>query len=370
MSIHRLLTCTLPVAGAVVIAALSGGCNTVDCAEGTIERGGECVPADEAFDNATCGVGTMLQSNQCVAIHEPTVCGVGTVEDRQIEPGIITCVGVGGTGCDFDLRCGSAAAGKVSVCGRLFDVETDQRIEGVEATGLPCTSENAVQEGPCQLDVKFYDAVQFAGNPTGATPLTVEDFVLDDCGRYSATNIQRPDLTFLGIAVDDRAGQGNNRELTGVAFGPVASAQVFSNQRTYSMAVATNTAWSSQVGLNPTFVSRGVFMSIFLHGRDPVPGVRVIDTTRPNTTGDDYYFDDAEPFSRQLVSASGPAGDNRTGPNGVALLLNSGLALHTGEGAEPTGCVWPTDQAASVPGVLFINPREAHPTGNPNGACP
>jgi hypothetical protein len=354
------------------LAAASGlaatGCES-RCGEGTIERDGVCVAADQDPDPAECGEGTVLGvSGQCEAEYLPTKCDPDTTTpDETTEPGVTICVGTGVASCESFLPCPGADPNKVTVCGRLYDAQTDQQIRAAAPMILGC-DEGGAQDGPCELTITFYDALEFAADPDSATELEPESFRLDDCGRFVAENIPKPKLDFLGIGVDD--GDGGDYVNTGVAFA-VISAQVEPRQKTYATRVDTDTAWSSALGLDPTLVSRGVFMSIFLHGDDPVAGVRVINEAGTTDTGDDFYFTDVEPLSRNSPDADGPNNDNRTGPNGVALLINSNaLNFHTGEGAEPAGCEWPSNYAKSIPDVMFINPRIAHEVGDPETECP
>lgn len=362
MSTRSWLTSLATTLVAGLLLAPSVSCAKLECAEGTIEQDGTCVPADEQPGNANCGPGTVLETGMCVP-EDPTECDPDTtMAEYNEETGITTCVGTGGpTSCATNLPCPTAAMGKVTVCGRFYDLENDTQITAGTPAFLKCSEDGHAPDGPCQLDIKFYDALDFAGNPSGAVPLANEGIEIDDCGRYVARNISRPQLGFLGIGVDDAAGEADNHKLSGVAF-PVSSGQVRTGQKTYVVRNAVDTDWSADVSLSPTFAARGVFVSIFQYGNNPVSGVTVTDSNgaRPN---DDYYFSDTAPLSRTTVIEDGP-----TGANGTALLLNSSLVEHSGTGGEPDGCQWPSDLAASIPGVYFINPRFAEtPAG---AACP
>jgi hypothetical protein len=347
----------ISLAAASAALVLQAGCNGTECADGTIEQNGFCVPATDDPSDSLCGEGTVLgDSGFCEPAMPPTVCGENTIEDTEQEPGVITCVGQGGpSDCNSNLACPGAASGKVTVCGRLFDVQTDTRILAAAPTFADCDLANPAAEGPCHVKITFYDALDFAGNPTGATPLQPQNFRLDDCGRYVAENINRPSLGFLGIATDN-ANAPEDLRLTGVAF-PVTSGQVRNNQQTYVVTQATNVAWSTDPDVGFTaangFIDRGVFMPLFRHGTVPVAGVTVTSNGSVRAA-DDYYFTDTDPSTRLDTTPTGP-----TGVNGAALLLNSSLVEHSGTGGEPAGCVWPSDLAASIPGVLFLNPRIA-----------
>ncbi len=371
MSTRTWLSTLATLAGAlgttlVLVAApplLSTGCAPLECAEGTIEENGACVPADSDPSSANCGEGTVLADNgTCESVFPPTTCDpLSTIADEEQIPGQTVCVGVGGVGgCSADLACPTPASNKMSVCGRLYDVETDERIIGTDAVGARCGSGDEVLEGPCQLKVGFYDAIEYANDPSGATELAREDFFLDDCGRYVVKNVNVP--LFMGIAVDDASGAPDTHRNTGVAF-PAAAATIRNRQKSYVITRATDEAWSVAAGApfsaTNTFVDVGVYMAIFMKESTPVLGVTVTGANNASRPGDDYYFTDTDPTTRSMVVAGGP-----TGANGAALLINSGLVAHSGTGGEPTDsedrpCHWPSDLADSIAGVLFLSTRVA-----------
>jgi hypothetical protein len=279
-------------------------------------------------------------------------------------PGTVVCVGTGGGGCETDLTCPQAAANKVSVCGRLYDVETDEPIIGTDAMGATCGSGSEVVDGPCEFEITFYDALEFAGDPGGATPIEPQDFRIDDCGRYLAHNLNRPQLGFLGIGVDDCSAANttgcagaapDDHRLTGVAF-PVSSAQVRNKQKTYVVRRTTDMQWSTDAGLGATtFADRGAFMTVFTIATVPEPGVQITEGGSVEAAND-YYFDDASTTTRSSIDPSLDA----TGMNGAGIKLNSALVEHSGTGgALPSGCVWDSALAASIPTVLFFSPRSA-----------
>src|SRR5678815_924279 len=149
--------------GATLIAAASPmltSCQGVDCGEGTIERDGVCVPADQAVEPGDCGDGTHYdpaEGGSCVPDLPPAQCDPDTtVPIPDPVTGIITCVGTGTTGCG--LPCPPPGPGNVSLCGKLYDVEDDSAIEET-ADGTPCDLENPTLTGPCSLHVAFYPAL-------------------------------------------------------------------------------------------------------------------------------------------------------------------------------------------------------------------
>jgi hypothetical protein len=265
-------------------------------------------------------------------------------------------VGTGEVGCGTELLCPQADDNKVSVCGRLYNVDDDTPIGFDSLTTEECiASGGTVTTGACAFDIKFYDALEFAGNPTGATPITPQDFFVDECGRFRAHNLNRPSLGFLGIGVDDRSAAPDDHRLTGVAF-PVVSAETRNRQRAYVVTRTTDEQWTADAdGGGTTLIDRGIFMSLYRIGGVPTQGVQITEGGVVEAAND-YYFSDTNPLTRMTIDNSQPS----TGPNGAGLKLNSALVEHSGTGgALPSGCVWESALGASIPGVLFFTSRVA-----------
>jgi hypothetical protein len=359
---------SLLLAGAA--GALAAGCDAVECGDGTVERNGVCEKADGTVNNAVCGPFTYLDqaTGMCRPEYDPTVCEEDTTEEDVTEiPGVILCRGTGGGGCDAELSCPSADTGRMSVCGRLHDVETDDQIRGVDAIGTDCLDPEAVQEGPCQLDVRFYNALDYAVSPGTATPLAVDEFRLDDCGRFRARNINYAGASFMGIGVEDKVGAPQLHRRTGVAFG-VVNRQTRGRTRAYLVRRSTDQAWSEVAygAGQMTFVDRGVFMTVFEYPTgQPREGVTITNQGSP-TPSFDWYFTDTAPLQRSLLAPSSQA---VTGPNGAGLITDvGGVNNLSGTGGNlPSGCTWDSALGASVAGLLFFSPRHASMGGNP---CP
>lgn len=257
--------------------------------------------------------------------------------------------------------CPAAAMGKVTVCGRLADIETDAFLEAPAATGAACPG-SATADGPCSVSIRFYDALDFASNPAGATPIVPESLYVDDCGRYRATNLTPPSLGYLAAAVDDASGTSDRHRLTAVAEA-TANAADLAALRTFVTRIETDTAWSTGAGLaGPSFADLGVVAAVFRWRELGRAGVQI---TRNGSasTADDYYFSDAS-AARSTVAA----GQAVTGTNGGALFLGSSLVDHSGTGGEPPACQWPSRLVASIPGVVFVTLLDAE-TGA-GAACP
>ncbi len=264
--------------------------------------------------------------------------------------------------CDVALPCPAASANRVSVCGRLADLVTGQLIVSATPTPLVCGTEGAPTDGPCALAIGFYDALDFAANPTGAVPLPVEELVIDGCGRFQADSIQRPQLGFLAVTTDDASGADDLHRLTGSAL-PVTSGQVIRGLHPLVVTRAADTAWSEQAGLGKaTFIDRGVIFARFLHGAAPVAGVRMTSNSELRPT-DTFYFGDTDATQRTTVAP----GQTATGANGAALMVGSSLVEHSAIGGVPSGCEWPSQLAVSIPGALFDSPFVLQGVG---GDCP
>lgn len=243
------------------------------------------------------------------------------------------------------IDCPNPASGKITVCGQINDVENDAPLEATSATGAECDSTPAA-DGPCSIQIQFYDAADFAANPAAATPIAPAHLYVDDHGRYRAEDLTPPAGGYVAIAVDDAVGTTDRHRTTSV----VTSVAVgtFQVLRAYVTRAQTDTAWTASAGLaGPTFADRGVIAAIFRYQGVGRAGVTITRSGAP-APADDYYFLDAGQ-TRSAVDSSGP-----TGASGGALLLNSGLVQHSGTGGEPGSCQWPSRPAASIPGVVFV----------------
>jgi hypothetical protein len=350
----------LVVVSLAPVALSQVSCADIECGEGTIERDGQCVPAEGVSpDNNFCAAGTHYDANMggCVSDFPATECQEGTTEAIvDPETGVVTCVGIGGGG-GCDIPCPQPDAGKVVVCGWLRDAETDELLGGMSESGARCDVDNPTDTGPCSLQIEAYDALTFAGDPTGTPPLPTDQIIVNNCGRYVIDNAPAPALNFIGVAADDNEnGTVDNVVLSGVVI-PSSPGLRYDGLDAFVVTNASDTKWSGQAGLTgQTFGERGVFMPIFSHKGTPIEGVVVIEngSTQPS---EDYYFSDTDPFERSMVD---PA-QSSTGPNGSGLLINSQLTQHSGQGSEGMleGCQWPENLATSVAGLYFVSRRES-----------
>lgn len=340
---------------AIAPVTLSSSCVEIECGEGTREVDGACVPADEAVGPASCGEGTVLgPDGKCESVND-SICGDNAERRFNEETGLWECVGTGGDGCGSPRQCPAPVAGRISVCGRLRNVEDNTPIGDQESPPVDCAEDGAPTDRACALQMRFYDALAFAGNPS-TPPLTVNTLSIDSCGRFVANDVPVPSLGFVGIGVDDAVGAPDLYRLTGVAFGTVSPGSVYNNQTTYVLEVATDEAWSEAV-LPPgdTFAELGAVMMLFKTGTTPSPDVQIEVAGSIPPAANTFFFDDASATTRSMITAAD--GDERTRLNGAGIVIGSPLAEHTGTGGETNGCMWGANQARSIPGVMFVTER-------------
>ncbi|MBK9034404.1 MAG: hypothetical protein IPL61_24580 [Myxococcales bacterium] len=354
----------LTSAFAVALGGVTGlGCNPVDCGDGTIEKDGTCVPADDQVGQAQCGEGTVLGADGKCEPEMVVVCDPdNTTAETDPVTGVVTCHGTGTqTGCAPELPCPTPSGSNTSICGRIHDTQTGAVVAAVGATGTVCNPNAPTADGPCSLKLTFYDALDFATS-SNPTPLVPGLLTVDDCGRYAAINVPPSNLGFTGIGIDDANGVADTHVLTGVAL-PDGEAVPARGFEAFITRKATDTAWSAGLA-GESFATRGVIAMIFRHGAMPVAGVRVRRNSNP-IPADDYYFTDAGP-ERNSVDIAGT--QSVTGANGSALVINApSPTAHDGVGAEPAGCTWPNSLAASIRGVVFVQVKEAR---NGQVICP
>jgi hypothetical protein len=366
----------LLAAAAIAALPLVSGCDALECGPGTIEDNGTCVVADgqSPADVEACGLGTKYDpsTQTCAPLRPPTECGANT-DPIVNEDGVTVCEGSGGAqSCDSPISCPPPSGGKVSVCGQLFDVETGTPIRAGTPAFADCNPAAPAASGPCALKVAFYDPLAFAGD-TSTMPQTTDQVRLDDCGRFAGVNIARPFNGFLAVAVDD-AGAADNRRLTGVAFS-IATNERRVGVRAFSAAFATDAKWTSSAG-NPfgaqSLVDRGVFLPVYYtkhpaEGGTPVAGVqiRASGMAADGVGTFDFYFGDTDRTIRSTIDPAAEA----TGANGAGLMVGTSLTQHSGLGGEPQGCVWPSNLAAAIPGVVLVR-EEALQVQGANTPCP
>ncbi|HVV88687.1 MAG TPA: hypothetical protein VHE35_36835 [Kofleriaceae bacterium] len=350
---------------AAAAATLPLGCADLVCGQGTVERDGTCEPADEQPGPATCGEGTELGPGGTCVIMDPVECDPATTTP-QYDPvtHITTCVGTNVDVCAPDLQCPTPAPNTLTLCGRIFDTETDQPVRAADASGAACNPAAPTATGPCSLSIQPYDALLFQQDPNGTAPQQNGGIVFDDCGRYVIRDIHMTSFGFIGIGIDDGMGVADTHILTGVATAD-AMAVPARGFRAYATRKATDTAWSSAASLGggDTFASLGVLVMIFRHAGVPVPGVAIKQDANV-VPANDYYFEDTDQARSMLDPPRA-----MTGPDGTGLFIHADAPVpFSGVGGEPPNCRWPQALAATIPSVVFVQLKDAESTAG--GPCP
>jgi hypothetical protein len=338
----------------VLTAVAAGGCKSVDCGDGTIERNGQCQPADETVGNAVCGPFTVLQGDKCVPMFPPTQCDPATTS-ADVDPatGVTTCIGTGGGGCGAPFACPTPASGKQTICGQIYDFENMSAFADTGAVGAKCGTGST--SGPCSIQIKAFDAISFAMNPQAATELAHGPVYQDDCGRYRVPDISAPGGPFVALGIDDadaaKAGPTGTTNATGVATKFVLNG-VVKDFEAFIVTGATTASWEGSPGAPP--LSGGYYVDVFrAHstGFAPQAGVTVTKSgvTIPNN---DWYFTSTEITHDTIDSAA-----TATGANGSAIITGASVAdgvAYSGQGALPAECRWDTHPGASLPFIVFI----------------
>jgi hypothetical protein len=366
---------TLAAAAAGLVNA---SCSTVECGQGTVERDGACFAADQSTEPGMCGgtgpFATVLGLDGTCETEVPTVCDEETTRaETDDQTGVTTCIGTGG-GCEVEIQCSAPESGRITLCGRIWDAETDMPIAAsIDGSTAECDPAAPTTSGPCSLRVRFFDALDFAGDPAGAMAITPPDGVYtDNCNRYRGHNMTRPQFGFIGMGVDDAPGitPTTPHRLTGVATAN-ALATPGRGFRAYSTRVSTDMLWSTSAAIGGmTFAERGVLAIVFRYQGQPRAGVQIrqAGSLIPNT---DFYFTDTG-IARTSVSPGVPGTQSVTGANGTGLVISVDTpTAHDGVGAEPGTpgqCIWPSNLAAAIPGVVFIQTKDAETTLG--AACP
>ena len=343
------------------LSGLAAGCTKTECGEGTIDRDGTCEPANVQTNAGMCGPFTELVGDRCVPQFPPTECDPATTMPA-IDPdtGVVTCVGTGGGSCTSVFACppGSTAT-KLTVCGQLYDIENNTKFQGA-ATGARCGTGETT--GPCALQILAYDAIAFGTNPSAATPLTVSDIYIDDCGRYRVTDIETNGTgPFIGLGFDDGP-PGTPLGPTGVTVTtavatPKPSERVVEGFEAWIVKASTAGMWQSSGG--PP-LSGGIYAAIFRRHKkgngDEFANQDGVTITKSGVAqpANDFYFSMNE-TNHQTIDGAATA----TGVNGTVLYTNASVAdsvVYGGMGGitATTACRWEPHAAASLPGIVFF----------------
>ncbi len=350
-------TSGLALVSAFALIGTGAGCNEIECGDGTIQRDGKCAPSDTNTTASTCGNGTVLRGDKCEPILPPTKCDPDTTApDTDPVTGLVTCIGTGGGSCNSSVACPLGAPGKMTICGRINEIETGAALAAASPTTMACPTGNGATAGPCALTINAYNAIGFAGNPQTAVPLPVASVYIDDCGRYKLVDIDVNNVNFVGLGLDDRSGLGpSGLTVTSGAAVPAASGTAVKDLELYSVKGSTVATWTSSASLPNSILAGGVYLNLFRAkptGTDLAAGVTI---TRGSTAvpADDFYFG-ANDAGRLTIDPLADA----TGINGTGLMINSALGPHGATGGIPAAtCAWEGKVGASVPGVVLVQTR-------------
>ena len=235
--------------------------------------------------------------------------------------------------CSQALSC--STVGGTCISGQLTDAAAATALRARFNIGLGCGS--GAIGGPCDLSVAAYDAVGFALNPAGSTPLAAGETTLDSCGRYRFANLSAPGSAYVAVVTDDAP--GGSAYMPAEATHALAPSQHVDGMTAIAARLDDVSAWGLSAGQD--YANSGALLLIFRTGGTPTSGVSV------TGTGTARYFSDPD---AARYSASSTA--TSTGANGSALYV--GGAGYTTQGGESGGCAWypAVNNWGSVAGVV------------------
>lgn len=380
LSSFRLLTLVGLAAGLGLSA-----CDPLECAEGTREEDGKCVPLNQVNSNNTqCGPRTVLVGSQCVPLYDD-ICGPNTeaeaVLDGDGQPtGEFICVGQSG-GDQPDPCPDVGVDGKICVSGWIrWLIDDGGRV--LETTYV----EPGATADATRVKVYVYDPLLYATNPN-TPPLAVAD-VNPMNGTFTVTGIAVPAVPYIALVVDEDDGQPDDI----LAFTGIPYEVGTQNLERVTAAVITNDqveAWSEAVGgttalegigcVAPagggdhTLLTCGTWIGAFFDGvqdepGNPVAGVVPHMGANPLDPSKTFYMGytaaDGVVFDEPAAGAVWSDGDGPhewTGSKGVALFPTALLGTNYGGQCAPStscesqGCLFATDlTGGATPGALFV----------------
>ena len=248
--------------------------------------------------------------------------------------------------CSAALSCALPSLGKSCISGRLTEAGSGGPLRALFRADLACGA--GAVGGPCDLALTTYDAVQFVSNPAGSSALVSVESTVDGCGRFRFADIDPPGSGTVAIVAHDG----------GDLYAPTATLHSLGTTVRIDdiNAVVTRndtvTQWTQSAG-SPfgasSFADVGVILLDFNAGGFPQDGVKVTQSGS-STPGQDYYFSDASLLERLHVDSM----QDSTGINGSALFVNGAFTSYSGTGGEPMGCIWPSELAATIEGVVVF----------------
>jgi hypothetical protein len=366
----------LRLAAGLVLLAITPSCKSVDCGTGTIERNGECAPADETTSPAKCGAFTVLEGDSCVPMFPPTQCDPGsTTASTDSTTGVTTCIGTGvAAGCGGAFACPTPASGKETICGQLYNFADNTKFAATNATGSQCTT--ATTSGPCALQVAAFDAIMYGNAPTTTAPQATGPIYIDDCGRYRIPDITVPSGPFIALGWDD-AGQPFGPTGVTVTTGVATTSGANTKIEGLEAWIADETTIGTWQATGGPMLANGIYAAIFrTHGCDAngtctgdgfanQPGVTITKSGNPQTANDYYFL--AEAGRLHIDTTASMTSINGTGLYTGASVNDSIVYSGTGGITDTANCQWEAHAAASIPGVVFM--QVYRPTAKPLKTC-
>lgn len=267
-------------------------------------------------------------------------------------------------GCSGTFLCQSPVPGKVSVCGQLVSVASNQYVRRSNANGLLC-GDAPDTSSPCNAQLFAFDAVEYAANPATAVPLRAGRIQVDDCGRFRFESIDFPTMApLVTLATRNDPAADTSPWLESAVVIPVAANQLIPDQRMYMVDRTTDDQWTASAG-NPfageTFNERGVYMPLFLSSEPNADEHKRTAGVTVGGAGPTFYFNDTDANNVTNVAP----GQTQTGTNGASLVTGIGATPPTTTGAEPPGCAWPSRPADTIKGVTIIHEHIAEAANAP-----
>jgi hypothetical protein len=270
------------------------------------------------------------------------------------------CVGTAGGGCS---ACPAPSSNsKQTVCGQIYDLETNAPFAATGATGTRCSGTPATS-GPCALLMQAFDAQQFSTNPSGATPLAIGDECIDDQGHFylADIDISTAPSPLVGIGIDDanmaNMGPAGVTNAVGIAVNKIGG-MTFKDVEDWIVKKSTTDGWVASGGPS---IANGIHVPIF---RKHAVGAGdqfalqngVVFTKNGSPIASDTKYFMAGSTNRTTVDAAATA----TTDDGSALVINVSLAdgvlAFSGMGGitDTVDCKWPANPAAALPGIVTI----------------
>lgn len=308
----------------VLAAAGNAGCGDTTCGEGTVERDGVCVAAD---DFLTCGVGFKAVADRC----EPdpdwvkTRCGANT----KFDPATGTCLGVGGS-VTCDKQCPAASGNTICLSGRIF-------LAGEYVQNMDKPTPLKPSDG---VEIKIMDPIAMYGDPNAKELGKAVPY--NDAGCFLVENIEIPFSGFLAMLVDDATAGQDNYVRTAIGVQPT-SGRNSENLEAAAFAKSQATAWGNDLE------SQG---ALILWYRDATgAGVAGVTPTKeqapPPWSGNDAFFFDEDITAAPYFDTAATA----TTKSGMVGVRAAALASW---GGTKTGCDVEAGTAGTIKGVFFL----------------